>query len=105
MAVVYIAEFPGVSQGTGYSGAAPVCDWPPIGKQAVAIGALSAKFSPTTRVIRVTTDAICSIAVSKGPPAAGVTFAATANDARFAAGDKEYLAVTPGSVLSSITNT
>ena len=105
MAFIYIQEFPGSSQVVNYVGMAPQAEWPPIGSQKVAFAAPSAKLGATTRVVRLTCDAICSYVVSRGPPASGVTVAAAATDARLAAGAVEYLAVQPGSVIAAITNT
>lgn len=60
--------------------------------------AQSAVFPAGTRLIRVHTDAICSIKI-------GVNPVATADDKRMAAGSTEYFGVTPGHKLAVITNT
>jgi hypothetical protein len=85
---------------------------PPFGKlngnthyQAVTIGASplsSSAFQPTTRFIRLTADAACSIAYTP-PGAAAVN--ATATTAYVAANAKgEYFGVDAGGSLSVITN-
>lgn len=67
----------------------------------VAIGGVSAQsavFPDGTRLIRVHTDAICSIKIGANPTA-------TADDKRMAANATEYFGVTPGHKLAVITNT
>ena len=58
----------------------------------------SAAFAENTRVIRVHTDSICSIAIGANPTA-------TANNKRLLAGATEYFGVVPGHLLAVITNT
>lgn len=74
---------------------------PPVVNQTVAIGAShaeSAAFSASTRVIRIHSDAICSVLIGAAP-------VATTTDGRFAANQTEFRGVQPGMVLSVITNT
>jgi orotate phosphoribosyltransferase len=100
MAKVYIAEFSGTKVIEG-RGAAGISSEPPLAEQTVAIGgttAQSAAFNAGTNMIRVHTDAICSIAIGADPTA-------TANTRRMAAGSTEYFGVTPGHKVAVITNT
>lgn len=99
MASLYIAEFAtaGVDQGRSV----PVGACPPVAEQKLNIdvsATVSAPFNTNTRLVRVHTDAICSILIGADP---------TATDAkmRMAAGSTEYFAVIPGQKLSVITNT
>lgn len=99
MAKVFIAEYPNsrVYQG----GLIPVSEMPPLAEQTVAIGGgstQSAAFNAKTQIIRVHTDAICSIAIGANPTA-------TANTARLAANATEYFKVAPGDKIAVITNT
>lgn len=99
MATVYIAEFRGGHvDHLGFT--LPVARMPPIAEQTVAIGgasAQSAAFNADTELIRVHTDAICSILVGANPTAA-------ATNARLAAGQTEYFFVARNSKLAVITN-
>lgn len=67
----------------------------------VAIGGsstASAAFGATTRVVRLHTDAICSISFGTSPTA-------TVSTKRMAANATEYFAVRPGDSVAVITNT
>lgn len=67
----------------------------------VVIGAgslQSAAFNAKTGVVRIHTDAICSIAFGGDPTA-------TADSKRMAADQTEYFAVGPGQKVAVITNT
>lgn len=59
--------------------------------------AQSAAFSTNTNLIRVHTDAICSVLVAIDPTA-------TANHKRMAANQTEYFGVRPGHKIAVITN-
>lgn len=100
MAVLYIAEYPAFPVRQGSVIQAP--SDPPIAEQTVAIGGSSAQatnaFNAKTRVIRIHTDAICSILIGANPTA-------TATKARLAAGQTEYRVVQPGDKIAVITNT
>jgi hypothetical protein len=100
MATIYVTEF--TSLGSAQGGAAQIASRPAVARQSMAItGAsttLAAPFGTQTRFIRVHTDAICSIAVSKTPTAV------TTYD-RMNAGDTEYFGVVPGDILAVIANT
>ena len=94
MAVLFITEFSSLDP----SGSAAVA--PPVTDQTVAIGGASAQssaFATNTRVIRVHTDAICSILIGANPTA-------TATKGRLAAGQTEYFVVKPGDKIAVITN-
>lgn len=100
MATLYVSEFAAIAPG-GSGGAAQVAG-APLASQTVAIGASSAAttngFGNGTRLIRVHTDAICSIAIGPNPTAVATAM-------RMAAGATEYFSVTPGEKIAVITNT
>lgn len=99
MAVLYVTEYAAFPIVQGNSVQAPKD--PPLAEQTVAIGAgsvASSAFSAKTRVIRVHTDAICSISIDTAPTA-------TATKARMAANQTEYHSVNPGDKIAVITNT
>jgi hypothetical protein len=106
MAFLYVNEFENLDG----RATVDVVHLPPMGpSSALAIAAspgTSVVLSKTTRFIRLQSDAPCSIKVSRGPVAAGVTLQATATDMRIAANAMgEMFAVSPGSTLNVITNT
>jgi len=94
MAKVYVAEFAAIDLN--------VAREPPLAEQVVAIGGGSVQcsnaFHASTRVIRVHTDAICSIAIGGNPTA-------TANTRRMPANATEYFGVEGGQKMAVITNT
>ena len=94
MAKVYVTEFAAIDLNVSRE--------PPLAEQTVAIGGGSVQcsnaFHASTRVIRVHTDAICSIALSGNPTA-------TANTRRLAANQTEYFGVEGGQKIAVITNT
>lgn len=100
MAVLYVTEFdaPFIDLSKGM----PMVFGPKLAVNNVAIGAgsvASAAFGANTKIIRVHTDAICSIAVGGAAPVA------TASDARMAANQTEYFYVKAGDKIAVITNT
>lgn len=95
MAKVYISEYEDNGRSIGAQEPSLVEQTP------VAIGgtsAQSAAFAATTRIVRIHTDAICSIAFGSNPTA-------TANSKRLAAGQTEYFGVQGGHKVAVITNT
>ena len=94
MAKVYITEFVAIDMNVSRE--------PPRAEQVVAIGGTSVQcsnaFQAGTRVIRVHTDAICSVAIGNDPTA-------TANTRRMAANTTEYFGVDGGQKIAVITNT
>lgn len=97
MATLYITEYQKIS-GSGQGFQAPL--EPEVLSQTVAISGSSAQstaFKKNTYLIRVHTDAICSVLVGTNP-------SATTTNKRFVAGQTEYFAVTPGLVLAVISN-
>lgn len=99
MAVLYVTEFetPSKSQ----TAVLPMVRGPKVADNNVAIGGTSTQssaFNADTRIIRVHTDAICSIEIGANPTAA-------ATSARMAANQTEYFFVTPGHKIAVITNT
>lgn len=105
MAKLYITEYPGIrawyTNASAQMALAPpsatAAEQPPITITGTA--AASAAFNANTTIIRLHTDAICSVLVGGTAPVA------TANDGRMAANQTEYFAVKPGDKLSVITNT
>ena len=105
MAKLYITEYSDVPSAYAATSMQLVREPPLVDQTPVAIGASavsSVAFSNSTRIVRLHTDAICSIAIG---PAASTT--ATANNQRLAANQTEYKLVPGGSgyVVSVITNT
>lgn len=73
---------------------------PRLANQTVSIGGSttqSSAFNTNTTMIRVHTDAICSIDIGSNPTA-------TAAKSRLAANQTEYFGVIPGQKLAVITN-
>ena len=97
MAKLYISEYPMIA-----SYAAQAAQEPSIVEQTpVAIGGASvqsAAFAETTRMVRLHTDAICSVAFGADPTA-------TADSKRMSAGTTEYFVVAAGDKVAVITNT
>lgn len=102
MSKLYVEEFPGAGRYQGSS--VPVADtgvWTENANSPMTVAAsatVSASFGTNTKLIRVHTDAICSIVIS--PTGAN----ATANNARMAANQTEYYYVEAGHYISVITN-
>ena len=98
MAKLYISEYP--MSATSYGSQA--AQEPSIAEQTpVVIGAgslQSAAFAETTRMVRLHTDAICSVKFGADPTA-------TADSKRMAADATEYFVVSPGDKVAVITNT
>lgn len=96
MATLYITEF-----ASGAPAGNPVASRPALASQTVAITAGSVQsnaFSDRTTLIRVHTDAICSVAVGENP-------SALTTSSRMAGDQTEYWSVTPGHKLAVIANT
>lgn len=103
MAVLFVTEF--ARQGRDANGVSvfAVAEEPPVADQTVAIGATSAQsnaFNAGTYLVRVHTDAICSIAFGTNPTASATT-------RRMAANTTEYFGVPAGKSykVAVITNT
>ena len=82
------------------STAAQSPQYPPNAEQVLAISGSptsSNPFQPQTTLIRVHTDAICSIEIGQSPTA-------TTSTARMAANQTEYFGVYPGHSISVIAN-
>ncbi len=98
MSTIYIAE----GNFIGGGGNHPVQGMfvPPITEQTVTIGGGSASsnpFSKNTTVVRINTDAVCSIAF-------GVSPIANTSNMRLAANQTEYFTVIPGQLVAVISN-
>ncbi len=101
MATVYISEYEVMVQAPFLSDVIQTPLEPAVIEQTVAITANSVQsnaFGPSTRFIRIHTDAICSRRFGKNPTA-------LATSARMADESSEYLAVNPGDKVAIITNT
>lgn len=96
---VYVAEF---TEPSRYAGSLmPAAAVPAVAEQTVAIGGASTQssaFNAKTHLVRVHTDAICSIAFGSDPTA-------TTSTMRLAADTTEYFEVQPGDKIAVITNT
>lgn len=100
MAMVYITEYAEISNlPVGRVGQMPRD--PPVTEQTVAISVSSvqsAAFNSATKLIRIHTDAVCSIVIGSNP-------IATSANARFATNQTEYRDVSAGGLkLAVITN-
>ena len=101
MAVLFISEHE--VMGAQHGGLVQAVSQAPLAEQTVAIGgasAQSAAFNARTQVVRIHTDAICSIKFGTNPTA-------TTSTARMIAGQTEYFAVPRGAAykVAVITNT
>lgn len=96
MAKLYISEYATLAQ----NGTAQVVIEPPLAVQVVDFSggaASSSEFNAQTNIVRVHTDAICSVRFDGS--------AATTSYPRMAAGQTEYFGVQPRSTVSAISNT
>lgn len=97
MATLYVAEFERPRNQW-----VNIANQPPKAEQTVAIGGSSTQctnaFGSSTAMIRVATDAICSIAIGTNPTAATTNM-------RMAADQVEYFSVSPNMKIAVITNT
>lgn len=99
MATLYVTEY--AASGMQRGSLSVAFGVPVVRSNNVTIGggsAQSAAFNGNTTLIRVHTDAICSILIGASPTAA-------ATDARMAADQTEYFAVAAGQKIAVITNT
>ena len=100
MSTLYITEFQGIAPdnlGTVPQAAKqPGTDQTPITISGVA--AASQAFAGATRLVRIHSDVVCSIAFGKAPTA-------TTANARLAANQTEYFVVNPGDKVSVVSNT
>lgn len=98
MATLYITEHVGIREQGGVVQAA---QRPGLRQQTVAIGGSSTQcalaFKDDTRLLRVHTDAICSISIGTNPTA-------TVTDSRMAANTTEYFSVRAGDKIAVIAN-
>lgn len=97
MATLYVAEFERPRNQW-----VDIANAPPLAEQTVAIGGSSTQvtnaFNAKTAMIRVETDAICSIAIGTNPTA-------TTSNMRMAANTVEYFSVSPNMKIAVISNT
>lgn len=102
MATLYITEYADIHIGqAGRIGQIPL--EPPLAEQTVAIGAgsvASAAFNTATRMVRLHTDAVCSVAFGTNPTA-------TVAKQRLAANQTEYKSIPNGQAfkVAVIANT
>jgi len=100
MAKLYVTEFSSVGGTANFpiQGAQtpPIVDQTPV---AIGGGSLqSAAFNLSTKMVRIHTDAICSISFGLNPTV-------TTNNMRLAGNQTEYFAVVPGQKVAVISNT
>lgn len=97
MAKLYVTEFERPrNQWVNVANTPPLVDQTPV---VIGAGSLqSAAFNSKTAVVRVATDAICSIAFGSNPTA-------TVNNMRMAADQVEYFSVQPNQMIAVIANT
>jgi hypothetical protein len=97
MAKLYVTEFERPrNQWVNIANTPPLVDQTPV---VIGAGSLqSAAFNAKTAMIRVATDAICSIAIGTNPTA-------TTNNMRMAADQVEYFSVQPNQLIAVIANT
>lgn len=97
MATLYICEYSDVLHGPGESsvGMEPGTDQTPI---TISTSSQSLAFKANTRLVRIHTDAICSIVFGANPTA-------TTSNKRLPANQTEYFGVVPGMKLAVVTNT
>jgi hypothetical protein len=96
---IYVTEFADSKVFQGQ--VLPVSSCPPIAEQRLTISGVSAQtsaFNSRTRIVRVSTSEVCSIAFGASPTA-------TTSTMRLAANATEYFAVNGGDRLAGITNT
>lgn len=104
MATLYISEYSGFAAGSAQGGPSNITGQagqePAIAEQSFAFTTTtqSAAFNASTRVVRIHTDAICSILF-------GVNPTAVATSKRLAANQTEYFGVTSGQKVAAVTNT
>ena len=104
MASLYLTEYSSISHGGVGKTAMQVPQEPPINEQKLSIGAtavLSSTFSTYTRLVRLHSDAVCSVAFGNA------SVVATAANQRVAIGVSEYVGIPDkGTItnLSVITN-
>lgn len=97
MATLYVTEY---IQLATQQGPTPIAQEPSSVNQTVAIGGSSAQssaFAPNTTLIRLHTDAICSVQIGANPTA-------TATTRRMSANQTEYFKVAQGHKVAVITN-
>lgn len=108
MATLYVREYQGIGNTKNVTGIG-LSNLPTQGAQEPGVDqpiininpstTPSVPFAPTTQLVRLHTDAVCSVAF--GPPG---TIATTSN-ARMAQNQTEFFSVIPGHVVSVIANT
>lgn len=94
MATLYVTEFAYPARFTG------VAAQPYVATQAVTISGVSAQsvaFNANTSLVRIHTDAICSVVF-------GVAPTATTAEARLGVGQTEYFSIVPGQKVAVISN-
>jgi hypothetical protein len=98
--LLYVSEFQTLLNDASSGSLLPRC--PPVATQLIPFGAwpaVSLRFSPSTRLIRVQANGICAVAIGGAAPVA------TTAGQRMTSGLTEYFAVTPGDQLGVIATT
>lgn len=98
--LLYVSEYADIIRSVAGGSVMPQ-DPPVVAEYTIAIGGVSTQspaFNPKTTFVRIHADTICSVSVNTASPVA------TAANARWAANQTEFRAVTPGMKLAVITN-
>lgn len=96
MATLYITEYRGLSNQVNEP--AQAVHGAPTAEQAIAIPGTSAALNANTRIVRLHTDAICSVRMSSSGQVA------TTASARMIAGQTEYFGATPTDIVTVVAN-
>lgn len=97
MATLYVTEYRGLSSQANES--AQAVHGAPLAEQAIPIPGTAAALNVNTRIVRLHTDAICSVRMSS------IGGVATTSSARMVAGQTEYFGVVAADVVTVVTNT
>lgn len=87
MATLYVTEYYLLATVPNNPGQVP--QEPPLADYTVSFGSMSPPFQPGTRIVRLHSDAICSVLLGQNP-------SATTTNGRFAANQTEFRGVPEG---------
>ena len=109
MSTLYITEFASIAATLSGFGGIPVSAPPVVEQGTLTVGgtvAVSGSFGGATRMVRLMSDVVCSIAwQTAAQNAAGTNPTATTGNMRLAANVEYFYGVTPGYRLAVISNT
>lgn len=104
MATLYVSEFSGIAAVTNAAFAQDAPATPVLGEKSLSItttSTASTTFTAQTKLILVSTDAICSLAFSTS----STTVSATTSAHRMPANTTRLYGVTPGGTIAVVANT